>query len=151
MPVFKTNIDNVIGFFHIKDFIKMTPGDFNMNKILRELLYVAPKSPILDLLKTMRSSRIHIGLVVDGVGGVDGLVTIEDLVEEIVGDLEDLFKIKISRSEEDELFTVGGLVYSKINRIPNNNEIIKTDDNLEIKILKSNNRKIETVEIKKIN
>ena len=161
----------------------MTPGDFNMNKILRELLYVAPKSPILDLLKTMRSSRIHIGLVVDGVGGVDGLVTIEDLVEEIVGDiedehdaedindliletkknsivvdasyriddLEDLFKIKISRSEEDELFTVGGLVYSKINRIPNNNEIIKTDDNLEIKILKSNNRKIETVEIKKIN
>ena len=157
MPVFKTNIDNVIGFFHIKDFIKMTPGDFNMNKILRELLYVAPKSPILDLLKTMRSSRIHIGLVVDGVGGVDGLVTIEDLVEEIVGDiedehdaedindliletkknsivvdasyriddLEDLFKIKISRSEEDELFTVGGLVYSKINRIPNNNEIIE--------------------------
>ena len=183
MPVFKTNIDNVIGFFHIKDFINMTPEDFNMNKILRELLYVAPKSPILDLLKTMRSSRIHIGLVVDGVGGVDGLVTIEDLVEEIVGDiedehdaedindliletkknsivvdasyriddLEDLFKIKISRSEEDELFTVGGLVYSKINRIPNNNEIIKTDDNLEIKILKSNNRKIETLEIKKIN
>ena len=183
MPVFKTNIDNVIGFFHIKDFIKMTPNDFNMNKILRELLYVAPKSPILDLLKTMRSSRIHIGLVVDGVGGVDGLVTIEDLVEEIVGDIEDehdaedindliletkknsivvdasyriddleeFFKINISRSEEDELFTVGGLVYSKINRIPNNNEIIKTDDNLEIKILKSNNRKIETVEIKKIN
>ena len=183
MPVFKTNIDNVIGFFHIKDFIKMTPNDFNMNKILRELLYVAPKSPILDLLKTMRSSRIHIGLVVDGVGGVDGLVTIEDLVEEIVGDIEDehdaedindliletkknsivvdasyriddleeFFKINISRSEEDELFTVGGLVYSKINRIPNNNEIIKTDDNLEIKILKSNNRKIETVEIKKNN
>ena len=183
MPVFKTNIDNVIGFFHIKDFINMTPEDFNMNKILRELLYVAPKSPILDLLKTMRSSRIHIGLVVDGVGGVDGLVTIEDLVEEIVGDiedehdaedindliletkknsivvdasyriddLEDLFKIKISRSEEDELFTVGGLVYSKINRIPDKNEIIKTDDNLEIKILKSNNRKIETLEIKKIN
>ena len=60
-------------------------------------------------------------------------------------------KDKSERSEEDELFTVGGLVYSKINRIPNNNEIIKTDDNLEIKILKSNNRKIETVEIKKIN
>ena len=60
-------------------------------------------------------------------------------------------KDKSERSEEDELFTVGGLVYSKINRIPDKNEIIKTDDNLEIKILKSNNRKIETVEIKKIN
>ena len=60
-----------------------------MSEIIRDVLYVAPKSPILDLLKTMRSSKIHIGLVVDGVGGVDGLVTIEDLVEEIVGEIED--------------------------------------------------------------
>ena len=52
-------------------------------------MYVAPKSPILELLKRMRTSRIHIALVVDGVGGVDGLVTIEDLVEEIVGEIED--------------------------------------------------------------
>ena len=52
-------------------------------------MYVAPKSPILELLKRMRASRIHIALVVDGVGGVDGLVTIEDLVEEIVGEIED--------------------------------------------------------------
>ena len=89
MPVYKTNIDNVVGFFHIKDFIKTPKINFNIDSILREALFVAPKSPILDLLKRMRSSRIHIGLVVDGVGGVDGLVTIEDLVEEIVGDIED--------------------------------------------------------------
>ena len=87
MPIYKTNIDNVVGSH--KDFIKEKQNDFNINKILREILYVAPKSPILDLLKTMRSTSIHIGLVVDGVGGVDGLVTIEDLVEEIVGDIED--------------------------------------------------------------
>ena len=183
MPVYKTNIDNVIGFFHIKDFIKKSHSDFNLSQILREVLYVAPKSPILELLKTMRSSRIHIGLVVDGVGGVDGLVTIEDLVEEIVGDIEDehdaedqddlileksknsitvdssyriedlenFFNIKISRNDEDEIFTVGGLVYSKINRIPKSSEIIQADNNLTIKIIKSNNRKIETVEIRKIN
>ena len=181
MPVYKTNIDNVIGFFHIKDFIKKSHSDFDLSQILREVLYVAPKSPILELLKTMRSSRIHIGLVVDGVGGVDGLVTIEDLVEEIVGDIEDehdaedqddlileksknsitvdssyriedlenFFNIKISRNDEDEIFTVGGLVYSKINRIPKSSEIIQADDNLTIKIIKSNNRKIETVEIRK--
>ncbi len=181
MPVFKKNIDNVIGFFHIKDFIKTPKQDFDIKLILRDVLYVAPKSPILDFLKTMRSSKIHLGLVVDGVGGVDGLVTIEDLVEEIVGeiedehdaediddlihaksknsiivdatyrleDLENFFKIKISRDNDDEVFTVGGLVYSKINRIPKNNEIINTEDNLTIKVLKSNNRKIETVEIKK--
>ena len=183
MPVYKTNIDNVIGFFHIKDFIKTPEQLFKINTILREVLYVAPKSPILDLLKTMRNSRIHIGLVVDGVGGVDGLVTIEDLVEEIVGDIEDehdaedkddliinktkdsitvdatyriddleeFFKIKISPLDDDEIFTVGGLVFSKINKIPKNNEIIKIGNELVIKIIKSNNRKIETVEIKKIN
>ena len=131
----------------------------------------------------MRSSKIHLGLVVDGVGGVDGLVTIEDLVEEIVGeiedehdaedknelildksknaitvdssyrleDLEEFFKIKIDKNEEDEIFTVGGLVYSKINRIPNSNEVIEIDNDLLIKIIKSNNRKIETLEIKKNN
>jgi len=183
MPVYKTNIDNVVGFFHIKDFIKKSHSDFDLSQILREVLYVAPKSPILELLKTMRSSRIHIGLVVDGVGGVDGLVTIEDLVEEIVGDIEDehdaedqddlileksknsitvdssyriedlenFFNMKISRNDEDEIFTVGGLVYSKINRIPKSSEIIQADNNLTIKIIKSNNRKIETVEIRKIN
>ena len=183
MPVYKTNIDNVVGFFHIKDFIKTPKTNFNIDSILREALFVAPKSPILDLLKRMRSSRIHIGLVVDGVGGVDGLVTIEDLVEEIVGDIEDehdaedvdelifnktkssitvdasyriddlekYFNIKILIPQDDEIFTVGGLVYSKINRIPKNNEIIKIENDLTIKIIKSNNRKIETVEIKRNN
>tara|TARA_B100000575_G_scaffold62602_1_gene47687 strand:+ start:1594 stop:2442 length:849 start_codon:yes stop_codon:yes gene_type:complete len=183
MPVYKKNLDNVVGFFHIKDFIKISKSNFEINSILRDVLYVAPKSPILDLLKTMRSSRIHIGLVVDGIGGVDGLVTIEDLVEEIVGDIEDehdaedeedliidkeknkiivdasyriedlekYFNINISIPEDDEIYTVGGLVYSQINRIPNNNEIIKTDNDLIIKILKSNDRKIETLEIRKNN
>ena len=183
MPVYKKNLDNVVGFFHIKDFIKTSKSNFKINSILRDVLYVAPKSPILDLLKTMRSSRIHIGLVVDGIGGVDGLVTIEDLVEEIVGDIEDehdaedeedliidkeknkiivdasyriedlekYFDINISIPEDDEIYTVGGLVYSQINRIPNNNEIIKTDNDLIIKILKSNDRKIETLEIRKNN
>ena len=183
IPVFKKNIDNVIGFFHIKDFIKSSQDTFQMNEILRDVLYVAPKSPILDLLKTMRSSRIHIGLVVDGVGGVDGLVTIEDLVEEIVGeiedehdaeddeelvykksdnsiivdasyrveDLEEFFKINIPRNEDDETSSVGGLVYEKINRIPKNNEVIDFNNELSIKIVKSNNRKIEIVEVNKNN
>ncbi len=183
MPIYKKNLDNIVGFFHIKDFIKNTKESFDINLIIREVLYVAPKSPILELLKTMRSSRIHIGLVVDGVGGVDGLITIEDLVEEIVGDIEDehdaeddddlvlkkdhdliitkaeyrindlesFFNISIPKSDEDEIYTVGGLVFSEINRIPKNNETINIDDKISIKIIKSNNRKIETVEIKKIN
>ena len=90
MPVYDQNLDNVLGFLHIKDVIKnINNKNFIINDILREVLYVAPKSPILELLKRMRSSRIHMGLVVDEFGGVDGLVTIEDLVEEIVGEIED--------------------------------------------------------------
>lgn len=90
MPVYKENLDNILGFVHIKDVIKtIDNNNFNIKKILRQILYVAPKSPILELLKRMRSSRIHMALVVDEFGGVDGLVTIEDLVEEIVGEIED--------------------------------------------------------------
>ena len=183
MPVYKKNLDNVVGFLHVKDFIKTDEEDFDINLILREVLYVAPKSPILDFLETMRSSKIHLGLVVDGVGGVNGLVTIEDLVEEIVGDIEDehdaedeedlilnkskdsitvnsnyriedlenFFNLKITKTYEDEISTIGGLVYSTINKIPKNNEVIKINENLIIKILKANSRKIEIVEIKKIN
>ena len=183
MPVYKKNLDNVVGFLHVKDFIKTDEQNFDINLILREVLYVAPKSPILDFLETMRSSKIHLGLVVDGVGGVNGLVTIEDLVEEIVGDIEDehdaedeedlilnkskdsitvnsnyriedlenYFNLKIAKTYEDEVSTIGGLVYSTINRIPKNNEVIKINENLVINILKSNSRKIEIVEIKKIN
>ena len=183
MPVYKKNLDNVVGFLHVKDFIKTDEKNFDINLILREVLYVAPKSPILDFLETMRSSKIHLGLVVDGVGGVNGLVTIEDLVEEIVGDIEDehdaedeedlilnklkdsitvnsnyriedlenYFNLKIAKTYEDEVSTIGGLVYSTINKIPKNNEVIKINENLVIKILKSNSRKIEIVEIKKIN
>ena len=89
LPVYENNLDNIVGFFHVKDFIKINKNEFDLNSILRDVLYTAPKSPILELLKRMRLSRIHIALVVDGIGGVDGLVTIEDLVEEIVGEIED--------------------------------------------------------------
>ena len=90
MPVYDSNLDNVLGFLHVKDLLThYTNTNFHMHNIIRDILYVAPKSPILELLKRMRSSRIHIGLVVDEFGGVDGLVTIEDLVEEIVGEIED--------------------------------------------------------------
>ncbi|MBD41930.1 MAG: hypothetical protein CMI92_00580 [Pelagibacteraceae bacterium] len=90
MPIFEDNLDNVIGMIHIKDIISnIEKKDFKIKEIIRDILYVAPSSPVLDLLKRMRKSKIHLGLVVDEHGGVDGLVTIEDLVEEIVGEIED--------------------------------------------------------------
>ncbi len=182
LPVYKNNLDNIIGFFHVKDFIKINKNDFDLNLILRDVLYAAPKSPILELLKRMRLSRIHIALVVDGVGGVDGLVTIEDLVEEIVGEIEDEhdaediddeiirkeenliiasasyridelekdFNINLKVADEEEIETVGGLVFSKINRIPKSNEEFDIDNIINIKVLRANERKILTVQITKI-
>ena len=182
MPVFEQNLDNALGFFHIKDFITVNQFNFNISSILREVLYVAPQSPILDLLKRMRLSKIHMGLVVDEFGGVDGLVTIEDLVEEIVGEIEDehdaedldeliisknknsiivdasykiedleqYFDIKINHNTDLEIDTVGGLIFSKINRIPHNNEIFDIHGLIKIKIIKASERKILTIQIRKV-
>ena len=183
MPVYDQNLDNVLGFLHIKDVIKnINNKNFIINEILREVLYVAPKSPILELLKRMRSSRIHMGLVVDEFGGVDGLVTIEDLVEEIVGEiedehdaeddevkikrindrtiivdasykiieLEDLFKLKIKEAKEEEIDTVGGLVSYVANKVPNINEVFVFNNQLQFKILEADERRVITLEIKKI-
>jgi len=91
MPVFRETLDDVLGMVHIKDVLpcaadnKPTP----LAKIVRKVLFVAPSMPVLDLLLQMRVTRIHLALVVDEFGGVDGLLSIEDVIEQIVGEIED--------------------------------------------------------------
>ena len=91
LPVFRETLDQVTGMVHIKDVLPVTsaPDSFNMKNILRPVLFVAPSMGVLELLLEMRDTRIHMAIVVDEFGGTDGLVTIEDLVEEIVGQIED--------------------------------------------------------------
>ncbi|WP_426956049.1 hemolysin family protein [Muricoccus radiodurans] len=90
-PVYRENLDDILGMVHIKDVFAAvgTDGPFDIQAILRRLLFVVPQVPVLDLLLQMRESRTHMALVVDEYGGIDGLVTIEDLVETIVGDISD--------------------------------------------------------------
>ena len=182
MPIFEQNLDNILGFVHIKDVIKnINVSNYSVQRILREVLYVAPKSPILDLLKRMRKSRIHMSLVVDEFGGVDGLVTIEDLVEEIVGeiedehdaedeikfqkindtkiivdssyklyDLEEYYSIKIKEIIDEEIDTVGGLIFFLAGKVPRKEEIFQYNNFLKFKILSASDRSIKTLEIDKI-
>ncbi len=91
MPVYREQLDDIVGMVHIKDVFAWdgAPDAFRLETILRKPLMVAPQIPILDLLLQMRVARVHLALVVDEYGGIDGLLTIEDLVETIVGDIAD--------------------------------------------------------------
>ena len=91
VPIYRRTLDDVIGFVHIKDVTAALIGDTPvlLKDILRKLLFVPPGMPVTKLLLQMRTRRQHMGLVVDEFGGIDGLVTIEDVVEEIVGDIDD--------------------------------------------------------------
>jgi magnesium and cobalt transporter len=91
VPVYRETLDDVIGFIHVKDVLPPVAErrETKLAPLLRKLLFVAPSLPVLDLLVQMRQARTHIAMVVDEFGGIDGLVTIEDLIEEIVGEIED--------------------------------------------------------------
>ncbi len=91
LPVYRGTLDEIVGMVHIKDVLPYWSKrrSFKLEKIVRKALFAAPSMSVLDLLAEMRDTRIHLALVVDEYGGIDGLVTIEDLVEEIVGEIED--------------------------------------------------------------
>ena len=91
MPVYREQLDEIVGMVHIKDVFAYVgrPEAFQLEAVVRKPLLVAPQVPVLDLLLQMRQARIHLALVVDEYGGIDGLVTIEDLVETITGDIAD--------------------------------------------------------------
>lgn len=91
IPVYRETLDDAVGMIHIKDILawRGQAEQFRPAKVLRQVLFIAPSMEVLELLLEMRVKRCHMALVVDEFGGVDGLVTIEDVVEEIVGEIED--------------------------------------------------------------
>jgi len=182
IPVIKKSIDNITGIIYAKDLLACYfKQDKDESKGIRELIrpayYVPESKKAIDLLTEMQLEKIHIAIVLDEYGGTLGLVTIEDILEEIVGDILDeydeemdlidyldeqtlIVNSKISIDEinetfkislpEDEFESVGGLIFNLLGRIP------KKGDNIEyngllFKILEVHNRRIKKVEISKIN
>ncbi len=93
LPVYESSLDRVVGMFHMKDVFALQVGGgeppADLSGLMRTPLYVPESMGALDLLARMRAERVHLAIVVDEFGGTEGLVTIEDVVEEIVGDIED--------------------------------------------------------------
>jgi magnesium and cobalt transporter len=91
VPLYRETLDDVVGIVHFKDLLPYAVDcrSAPLAQLMRKVLFVAPSMPLLDLLLQMRLSRVHLALVIDEFGGVDGLVTIEDVIEEIVGEIED--------------------------------------------------------------
>lgn len=183
-PVHRDSLDDVLGMVHIKDVLAATtePKDkFSVRKIMRKVLFVAPSMRVLDLLLQMRMNRLHMALVVDEYGGIDGLVTIEDLVEEIVGEIEDEHDIdqgpKIERKpdgswiadarfdiedleerlgpvlsdeeREEDIDTLGGLVFTLAGRVPIRGELIPHEPSgLEFEVLEADPRRIKRVRLR---
>ena len=183
IPVYRENLDNPIGMLHIKDLISVFSDNSIENipieKFLREILFVPPSMSSKDLLVRMQTSRIHMALVIDEYGGTDGLVTIEDLIEEIIGEIEDelfeedLDRIKIfdnyidtsartsideinnivgetlfTEDIDEEINTIGGLVFVLAGRVPQRGELIKHPLGFEIEIKDADSRRIKKVRLR---
>ncbi len=175
LPVYRKQLDNVVGFVHIKDVlvaVRCTPR-VAVENIVRAILFAAPSIHVLDLLLEMRARRTHMAIVVDEFGGVDGLVTIEDLVEEIVGEIEDEHdtegpsiirrpdgsvladaRIEIeelekligefaTEEEREEVDTLGGVVFNIIDRVPRRHEVIAHPSGLEFEIVDADPRRVK--------
>jgi len=151
----------------------------SMARIKRQVLYVPPSMPAMNLLIKMQSTRIHMALVVDEYGGTDGLVTIEDLVEQIVGDIEDehdeaevanisedpklgliasartpiaeledrLGRKLLTEAEDEEIDTLGGLVFTIVGRVPARGELVRHHSGVEFEVLDADPRRVKTLKI----
>ena len=98
LPVYNGTLDDVVGMVHVKDILSYWNNNenFSLDKIIRKVIISAPSTPISHLFQEMRKTKVHLSIVVDEHGGTDGLITIEDMVEEITGEIEDEHDIQIN-------------------------------------------------------
>ena len=198
LPVYRETLDDPRGMIHIRDLMSWITAEaelaggerLNLGKvdlqrsigtmnITRDLLYVPGSMSVLDLLPKMQTTRVHLALVVDEYGGTDGLVSIEDLVEEVVGDIADEHDVEdeplirtdpklgliadarmpiedlekhlqrelVSEEQEEDIDTLGGLVFSIAGRIPARGELVRHPSGIEFEVLEADPRRIKKLRI----
>lgn len=187
IPVYEGTLDTPLGFVHLKDFA-LSHGfnggttEFDLASMLRPLLFVPPSMPIGVLLAKMQTERRHMALVIDEYGGVDGLLTIEDLIEQVVGEIEDEhdtdedrpwvkeksgcyvalaktpladFEAEIGQSltdhdevDEEEIDTLGGLVFMLSGRVPARGEVVPHPEGPEFEVIDADPRRIKRLRIR---
>ncbi|HET9664802.1 MAG TPA: transporter associated domain-containing protein [Burkholderiales bacterium] len=176
-PVIGENKDDVIGILLAKDLLRYYAGEeeFNVREMLRPVVFIPESKPLNVLLKEFRKNRNHIAIVVDEYGGVAGLVTIEDVLEQIVGDIEDeydfddvennivpekggQYRVKAlteiadfnaafgTHFSDEEFDTIGGLILRRCGRVPKRGEQISFD-NLTFRVLRADSRRLHLLQV----
>ncbi len=191
MPVYAENLDTPMGFVHVKDILALLtpavdgtvsskPDELVLSRLKRDLLYVPISMKLPNLLLQMRAKRCHMALVIDEYGGTDGLVTIEDLVEEIIGDIDDehddldqdliidagngvwdadarveleTFSARAGvdfalEDLEDDIDTLGGLVFALAGRVPPRGEILQHPTGYDFEVIDADPRRIKRLRIR---
>ncbi len=186
LPVFENTLDEPLGMIHLKD-LALNHGfngdrdkAFALKPLLRPLIYAPPSMPIGVLLTKMQTQRIHMALVIDEYGGVDGLVTLEDLIEQVIGEIEDEhdqeegkfwrqektgcylalartpledfeqevgYKL-VDPEDEEEVDTLGGLVFMLAGRVPERGEVIPHPSGAEIEVVDADPRRIKRLRLR---
>jgi len=176
VPVFEETIDNIVGILYAKDLLKLlidkSRKKFQLKKILHDPFFVPETMPLDELLLEFKARRLHIAVVVDEYGGVGGMVTLEDILEEIVGDITDEYdneempefeqigkltfevdsrmsinefnKKMNAQVDEDSFDTIGGFIYDLFGRIPDKGESVRYE-NMSFKIKDKHGTKIDRI------
>lgn len=183
IPIYDETLDTPIGLLLLKD-LALKYGfdghhDLDLNALLRPILFVPPSMPLGVLLRKMQAERTHFALMIDEYGGVDGLVTIEDLLEQVVGSIDDehdtteeaLIQVETETTwfadsrtpledieerlgislfdddEDEEIDTLGGLIFVLLGRVPVRGELIAHPSGLEFEVIEADPRRIKRVRI----
>ena len=185
LPVYDGTLDVPVGLVHLKDValrfgFNGDTADFSLRTMLRPLLFAPPSMPIGVLLAKMQTDRTHMALVIDEYGGVDGLVTIEDLIEQVIGEIEDEHDVEEASpwqregdrswlamavtpldefeaeigvtlsdvDDEEEVDTLGGLVFLLTGRIPARGEVVPHPSGVEFEVIDADPRRIKRLRVR---